>query len=710
MTLRLGSGRRLRAAGVLLAVPLLLAGATSAQAYDPPGRTERVSVPSDGGQADFVSFRPSISADGVRVAFQSSASNLVPGDTNGWGDIFVRDRKMNTTRRVSVSSDGSQANRTSTAPAISADGRYVAFISGATNLVPGDTSTAEDVFVHDLATARTERVSVSSEGAEANAPAVASDGNVPAISADGRYVTFVSAASNLVPGDSNELADVFIRDRILGATERVSAGIAGVDSNGASGQPSISADGRLVAFQSTATNLVEGDTNLWEDAFVRDRSTGTTERISVGAAGAQGNHRSGWPSISADGRHVAFQSFASNLVPNDTNGLRERLEDRGWDIFVRDRTAGTTERVSVGNDGAEADQASRQLAISGDGRHVAFQSQATNLASGDTNAVLDVFIHDRQTRQTERLSRSSGGAQGNGHSQWPTLSADGRFVVFESGATNLVPGDSNGFGDIFVRDRGPGTGIGGVTVTVNAAQRLSLDGWARFAGIDLTSAADPAVDASAGAGSLGGELTGAGLTLRPENEDLLAGWMLSSLPATMTGSLPMVAYGLRFTLDGVAYEVRSLRTSTDAEPPGAPHFVLLRCASTCEERGRLRGGIGTVGSSVLVSIPLSAIGAEGGSRLTDIVAFTALAEARSERMATFDEVVLAQSQIQPAQVEAGAASDGHGEDAVAFSSVSGLSSGRFTATLDPPGGSGGSVWTRACLGAICAPAHGQAIP
>ncbi|NIQ99396.1 MAG: calcium-binding protein, partial [Gemmatimonadales bacterium] len=216
-------------------------------------------------------------------------------------DVFVRDRLAGTTERVSVSSAGAQADYCSEDPAISADGRYVAFSSEATNLVAGDTNEAEDIFVHDRDTDATERVSLTNAGGEAS-----HGSRFPAISANGRHVVFVSCATNLVAGDTNAKPDVFMRDRTLSTTERVSVSSAGAQGNMCSSLGGVSADGRYVAFDSVATNLVLGDTNGWWDVFVRDLVSDTTERVSLSSGGAQGDNTSTDPVISSDGRFVAF--------------------------------------------------------------------------------------------------------------------------------------------------------------------------------------------------------------------------------------------------------------------------------------------------------------------------------------------------------------------------------------------------------------------
>jgi Tol biopolymer transport system component len=435
---------------MLLLLALILTPAGSVRAA--PGNTTRVSVASDGTQANGGSFTPSISADGRYVAFASIAVNLVSGDTNGVQDIFVHDRQTGQTTRVSVASGGAQANGPSFDPSISADGRYVAFASLATNLVSGDTNDHRDIFVHDRQTGQTTRVSVASGGAQANGPSFD-----PSISADGRFVAFASLASNLVSGDTNNTGDIFVHDRQTGATTRVSIGPGGTQANRGSLAPSISADGRYVAFHSDATNLVSGVTNGTTHIFVHDRQTGATTRVSVASDGTEGNSVSIKPSISADGRYVAFQSIATNLVSGDTNGTQ--------DIFVHDRQTGQTTRVSVASDGTEGNSGSNDPSISANGRYVAFQSQANNLVSEDTGFITDIFIHDRQTGVTTRVSIAFDGTEANNVSSAPSISADGRYIAFESNASNLVDGDTNGTQDIFVHDREDNTAPTVVSIT-----------------------------------------------------------------------------------------------------------------------------------------------------------------------------------------------------------------------------------------------------
>lgn len=261
------------------------------------------------------SYFASLSSDGNRIAYASDATDLVPGDTNGRRDIFLHDRAGGTTTRISLASTGAQSTGTSTFPVITADGGQVVFVSDG-KLVPEKTTSAVDVFVRDLTAGTTTLLTRGLTGNGGNGAS-----STPALTGDGRYVAFVSAATNLVPGDTNGAADVFVLDRDTATLERVSTGPGGVQGNGACSQPSISDDGRLVAYDSIARNLVPGDANLKRDVFLRDRGTGSTARVSVSSAGAEGNGDSSQPTLSRDGTLLAFASSASNLVASDGNGL-----------------------------------------------------------------------------------------------------------------------------------------------------------------------------------------------------------------------------------------------------------------------------------------------------------------------------------------------------------------------------------------------------
>jgi hypothetical protein len=402
--------------------------------------TTRASVDTAGGDSNHNSHHPSLSADGSLVAFYSFASDLVASDKNGAYDVFVRDLASGVTERVSVDSAGGEANSSSWYPAISADGSCVAFESDAKNLVAGDTNGSRDVFVHDRTTGVTERVSVDSAGAEGNGSS-----SWASISADGRYVAFESLATNLVAGDTNGWPDVFVHDRVTGITERVSVDSTGAEGNGDSHRPELSGDGSIVAFASYATNLVAGDTNFRTDIFVHDRASGVTERVSVDSSGLEADRDSSDASISADGRIVAFASAATNLDPAGKNGY--------GDVFVHDRSSGSTALITKSPAGVEGDKSSVWPHVSEDGRSVAFYSYASNLVAGDGNGGADAFVRDLATGFTDRMSVDTAGGDSNGDTLNVSISGDGRVVAFASRASDLVGSDGNGAWDVFARDR-----------------------------------------------------------------------------------------------------------------------------------------------------------------------------------------------------------------------------------------------------------------
>jgi len=356
-------------------------------------QTTRVSVGLNGqnpnGPSQAQRFRPSIDADCTCVAFSSDATNLVANDTNGKTDVFVRNLAAATTELASIGLGGTPANGASSFTSVPADCQQVAFHSVASNLVDGDTNKVSDVFVYNRATGVTTRVSVGPGGAQANGPSI-----TPSFSADGRCVAFASAATNLLPSspDTNNTLDIYVEcDGVV--TCRASVSSTGAEANDMSFLPALNADGTIVAFKSNASNLVPGDTNQAADVFVHNCTTGETQRASVGDQGQQGNDIAIPPSISGDGRFVAFGSFASNLVlGEETHGYSQ--------VYVRDLVNQTTVLVSSSNLTGEPGNGSVPdipPSISGDGDWVAFASLASDLVLGDTQGYLDSYIRANVT-------------------------------------------------------------------------------------------------------------------------------------------------------------------------------------------------------------------------------------------------------------------------------------------------------------------------
>jgi Tol biopolymer transport system component len=405
------------------------------------GTTDRVSVGVANVEGDALcDVYPAFSGDGRWVVFVSYADNLVPGDTNGVADVFVRDTRTGATERVSVSSAGVEADGPSVDPFISADGRYVQYTSHATNLVPGDTNGATDGFVFDRQTATTTRVTVGAGGVEGNG-----NSDLPVLSADARYVAFVSDATNLVAGDTNGHRDIFVRDLQLGVTTRISVTPGGGEADGDSDAPVMAANGRYVVYRSAATNLVANDTNGMDDVFRRDLVAGVTERVSVSSTGAQSfgfSESDAWAFISPDGRFVTFDNDGDDLTPGETNGSD--------DVYLRDMLLGTTTLVSVPATGGEGDNWSFTGAPSADGRFVTFTSYATNMVPNDTNGVIDVFVRDLKMGTTRCISVDASGNPGNGKSNTAMPTPDGRRILYWSEASDLVAADGNGVADAFV--------------------------------------------------------------------------------------------------------------------------------------------------------------------------------------------------------------------------------------------------------------------
>lgn len=449
--------RRVQAVIAVALVAALAPAGTALGAAAPDRGTQRISTDTGPAEANNASHSPSVSADGRWVAFVSEASNLVPHDINRKQDVFLRDTRTGRTVRVSVSSKGQQGNMPSYNPSISDDGRFVVFDSFASNLVRDDLNRRGDVFLYDRRSATTERISVGPGGAEATGHS-----GFASISGDGNVVVFESTAKELRKG-GGRVTDVYALGRRSGKLDWVSRAPLGGEPGGGSGNATVSRDGRFVAFTSGASNLVPGDANQAEDVFVRDRRSGFTVRASMNSVGGEANAGSDLASISDDGRFVAFESTASSLTALDPTSelvpglLREsggigRDTDTNavLDVFVHDLRTRRTERISVAHDGAQGTRESYSPSISGDGRYVAFASYADNLVPGDTNRAREVFLRDRVAGTTTRASVGAADAQANAGSSAPAMTADGRGVVFVSDASNLVTGDRNHEADVFV--------------------------------------------------------------------------------------------------------------------------------------------------------------------------------------------------------------------------------------------------------------------
>ncbi|MCX7417981.1 MAG: cadherin domain-containing protein, partial [Planctomycetia bacterium] len=438
-----------------------------------------------GGNID-VSFtagenRRAVSDDGRFVVFVSDSNNLVPEDTNNAHDVFRFDRLTGEIVLVSVNRTGTSSSTTgpvgtslNSLPMISADGQVVSFLSFASDLTPtSDTNNARDVFVRNLRTNSTSLVSVN----QANNGTGNGDSSFAMLSADGNVVAFLSAANNLAPNDTNGTRDVFVRNLLAAtpATAMVTLNAARTASgNGDTVGFALSADGGSVAFASTASNLTSiSDTNANTDVFVRNLNGGATTLVSISSTGAgNANGFSAFPSISANGQVVSFAGTASNLVANDNNGT--------FDVFVRLLSETRVRLVSINTSGGSGNAATITHALSADGTTVAFSSDASNLVASDTNGVSDVFVRNATatTPVTRLVSAGPNGVTfGNGLSVGPVVSANGRFVAFQSAATNLTSNPNGGLvRNVFLRDMNGTAATQASIATVGATNNDSGSG------------------------------------------------------------------------------------------------------------------------------------------------------------------------------------------------------------------------------------------
>lgn len=655
-----------RLTSLLFLVVCLMAPGSSSDAYEKPGRTDLISVP-QGGRPDapggssvpHATFS-SIAAGGRFVAFESSADDLVDRDVNQMADVFVHDMRTGRNNIVSVAADGSRAlgvpdqfgfTAGSGQPSITRNARFIAFPSAAVNLVPGDSNFMTDVFVHDRKTGTTERVSISTDGTQANGHSQA-----PSISLDGRYVAFESHADNLVERDENGLSDVFIHDRSTGVTERVSVSSSGDEADDFSVCGSLGAGGRYVVFSSWASNIAPTPGGI--QVFLRDRKRGTTELVSEPLGGPepkpalqQGSQACplGGRSLSADGRYVVFESHMPDFVPNDGNAVVPGVSIE--DVFVKDRKSGDIRRVSVTSSGGEVEHNSSEATISPDGRFVSFTGLAPDLSAeqpAEPPSVFsgepDIFVHDVRFGVTEWISKPPDGSLagnefGAAASRFSAIAGGGRYVTYTSNADNLVETSTgSSLGEIFVRDRGPGIGVGSFASSTSM-KRLTVVGAPDFARTRVAQvrshSADPLLSAQHTTA------TGATIVYRPALDDLLVRLRLPrATPNSFLIQTAGVTYGLGLNIDGRSYELRaSLPTFGGSRAP-APRFELVSCMNDplpCNRIRTLEGGFGTTGSEIVIAAPLGSLGVRDGSAISDLIAFTSIARASTAKEGTAGE-------------------------------------------------------------------------
>jgi Tol biopolymer transport system component len=663
-------------------------GVSSAQSYPRPGTLQRVSlgcggVQTNGDSAGIAAYPayqappvPTISANGRFVAFTSSATNLtgsrLPVSTSA-SEVYEYDRSTGCSQLASVSSAGVPgtviASPVALCPgayqsSVSADGRYVAFTSCYQLLDGGPTVPTGDVFVHDFATGRTTKVSVAANGGLANGGS-----NSPSISADGRYVAFQSAASNLAKlscpsdlvgqtlcGQSSSSLNVYVRDMVRGSTRLVSVALDGSGSDGYSSIPAISTNGHFVAFTSDADNLVTNDRSISNghatclptrsppapscpNVYLANLQTGKVQLVSVALTGQAPTHgyfgaeSGGYQlGISPTGRYVAFTSDAADLVPNDVNGQLGPGR-----IYVRDTVAGRTTRAWVDSAGGNVpNSGGTNVAIDSSGRYVYFDDA---FPSGCVYS--ELMMHDSFTGATVPLDRLNKNGQQNGcvtadgtyNSFYPSTSPDGRLLAFASDGTTLVAGDSNGKRDIFVRDVGTELGVGGLV----RAGRLTVAGAPGFSATGLLAGADLKDDVNQALSTDGGKLLAATVAYRAASHDLFIRLIVKQMP-TFALANPALLYGLTFTANDVRYEVRAAKVN-----PLEASFGLFKGSSPLSlPVAQLRGGYGTAGQEVDIALPLRSIGLDNGGQLGQLRAFTALGSYAAGSAQTINEIALTQ--------------------------------------------------------------------
>jgi Tol biopolymer transport system component len=606
--------------------------------------------------------------DGRYIAFASAASDLVPGDTNLLPDVFVRDRKTGRTAMASVPTVGSVVKigigppecDGSDSPAISDDGRYVAFESCDINLigVGKDTNAGNDIFVHDMKTGTTVRASVTSTGAESS-PGAGSW--VPSISADGRPTGTDGTVCEFIGAVGSTLTQVYVHDMHTGSTKLVSATANGQVSNGGSWAAKVSPDGRYVAFVSAGNNLVGNDANLSPtdlaavpsapDVFVRDMKTGAIRLVSVSVtgrsasggpfpdSGARTPEGAGTLAWSGDDRYLAFSSSAYDLVPNGFGG----------GIFVRDLVQNRTERVSV-NSAGEAYNGTQtngcgvgfDVGMSRNGRYVSFACDPDpnctypyNWAAvydRETGAVDPVSGHDNQGKPTEQCPANSDGTASDFNVH---VSTDGRFVAFVSQrylGVGGVPKTATGAVDqVFVRDRGAAVGVGAVGVP----SAVSIANDRAFTTSGVVTSYDAAYDVDGSWQLQGADLIGATLAYRPSRRDLFVRLQVSQMPPVALAN-PALIYGLSFSANGVHYELRAGKSGQAAS------CALYRATAAGWQRiAALAGGYGTTGAEVTAAVPIEDLGGDGTARLRDVRAFTALGALAPGVETPLDQLALA---------------------------------------------------------------------
>lgn len=399
----------------------------------------RVSLDAGGAEANNASQNASFSPDGTTILFESLASNLVPGDSNGQWDIFTRNLGTGVTQRVSTDATGGQINGASNDAHFDGTGTRIVFDSTAADLVAGANPNGQrEIVVKDLGNGAVTLVSASSSGVAGNGASLNA-----AFSPDGHSVAFESFATNLIGTDSNSARDIFVKNLDTGQIVRASVDAAGDEPNGQSADVAWSPDGTKLVFESNASNLIPGDTNAAYDVFVKDLVSGAITRVSTAADGTQANGYSFHAHFTADGHGVIFESLATNLLPGTPAGVRE--------VYLKNLDTGAVSLLSADSSGTAG--TNQSYAPTQAGALTAFESNA-DLSGGGTPGRRDVYVRDAYGADV-RVSLGQGGAVANADVFHPQIAPDGSAVLYQSAANNLITGDANSKTDIFLAQLTP---------------------------------------------------------------------------------------------------------------------------------------------------------------------------------------------------------------------------------------------------------------
>lgn len=682
-----------RGVAPLVALGCVLAAAVPAQAVQQrPGTTELVSVAIDGGPGNGRSEYAQVSRNGRFVVFESDASDLVEGDSNGSRDIFVRDLLSGTTERMNLRSDGTEAGF-STAGSISDDGRYVVF-NTPWQLLPEDTDLRTDVYRRDRLTGELVLVTVADGGAQLAEGATVQETR-PAISGDGRRVVFRSGEANVVPGvqppalagTNRTGAHIYLRDLETERTVLVSASSDGTPGTHSSQTPTISADGSTVAFETQSPLIPDNGDSTDIDVYVKNVDTGAVRQAAVSDAGNQTNYDSWRPVLSRDGSFVAFDSIATNLTPRDQGGITP-------DVYMRDLEKLRVERVNMTAAGQWGFGSAYRASLSDDGRFVSYHSngQHTPDTQGETSPT-NVFVLDRETGAVEFVSATYDGRVGNTTSQLSTISGDGSVVTWESRSSLLETPQANGETQVYARYRGNAIGVFGPLGVDVAGGLATISGTARVAGQRLTKVTDELGDVRAAAQERDvlGDLSGAEVSVRFEEADQLMIRVLASPLAVFSGipGAPGAVYGAAFEVDGVPFEIRA----GGGELIRENEFQLWRCEIACIYQEVIRGSYANAGSEYRMTFPFTSVGAAEGSRITKLRAFASLGTIAAHE--PMDTVSLPDVTVPVRQVFVGV---GERESAVDLGS-----DGSFSGDVDLAGLKPGihEAFARVCSGDVC---------